>query len=281
MVYKNNNNKTKFAALIFGGLFLFLLFKFYKATSEVEKYKEKYEIESKLKENQFNEILKKYDSLKHFTDTNELIDSKKIDTLTSNSLKIKLNEENSDQNESLIKKEINKLNQLISSDSKKVTELNNKIYANKKILYKLQSLKSKKVKINSDKLSVLNINARGVKIISDKYSKPNNKKIQQIRVCFTVEANEFIRKGNQDFYIQVVNPRNQIISSDNTYLELNNVKLIYSAKVEAYYTQDDMDLCTYVNLEKDKIFKGNYIINIYNGYSKIGSTIFKTDNLSE
>jgi hypothetical protein len=142
-------------------------------------------------------------------------------------------------------------------------------------LSNLESLKQKEIKINADKLSVININARGVKIITDKYSRvSSNVKIQQLRVCFTVEGNEFIKKGEKKFYIQVVNPRNQIISTESTFIELKDVKLIYSAKVEANYTQKDIDICTYVDLEKSKTIKGKYKINVYNEFSKIGTAVF-------
>ncbi|MEQ3662340.1 MAG: hypothetical protein ABNG96_06580, partial [Flavobacterium sp.] len=76
------------------------------------------------------------------------------------------------------------------------------------------------------------------------------------------------------FYIQVVNPRNQIISTESTFIELKDVKLIYSAKVEANYTQKDIDICTYVDLEKSKTIKGKYKINVYNEFSKIGTAVF-------
>ena len=36
----------------------------------------------------------------------------------------------------------------------------------------------------------------------------------------------------------------------------------------------DVDICTYVDLEKNKTIKGDYIINVYNEFSKIGTAIF-------
>lgn len=96
-------------------------------------------------------------------------------------------------------------------------------------------------------------------------------------MCFTLQGNEFIRQGNKDIYIQVVNPKNQIISAEDTSIIFNNIKLVYSAKTEALYNQKDVDVCSYVNLEPNKTIKGKYIINIYNSFSKIGTTIFQYD----
>ncbi|NJM80919.1 MAG: hypothetical protein HC854_17255 [Flavobacterium sp.] len=107
------------------------------------------------------------------------------------------------------------------------------------------------------------------------YSRTNSRKIQQIRVCFTLEGNEFVKYGKKDLYIQILNPKHQIISTENSFVELDDVKLMYSEKTEALYNQKDVDVCAYVDLESKKTIKGKYIINIYNSFTKIGSTIFE------
>jgi hypothetical protein len=268
------NNVLKLSTLILGMLLLFSLFNFYKVTSNFNNFKEKSTLETQLKQIQIDEILTKYDSLQENSLKGDLINVTDIDTIESNVFFNKSNNLiNSDENK--INAEIKELKNAIKIDSKEVVALNKKIFSTRKTLNKLESLKQKEVKFKADKLSVININARGVKIISDKYTRLGDKKIQQLRVCFTVEGNEFIKKGEKKFYIQVVNPRNQIISSESTFIELMDVKLIYSAKVEANYTQKDIDICTYVDLEKDKTIKGKYKINVYNEFSKIGTAIFE------
>ncbi|MEQ3690565.1 MAG: hypothetical protein ABNG98_03505 [Flavobacterium sp.] len=268
------NNVLKLSALILGMLLLFSLFNFYKVTSNFDNFKEKSAVESKLKQSQLDEILEKYDSLKSFTKNN---DASLVNSVNSKENKIVefQNENVNNSDEKAINSQIQILRNTIQNDSKEVVLLNKKISFDKKTLSNLESLKQKEIKINADKLSVININARGVKIITDKYSRvSSNVKIQQLRVCFTVEGNEFIKKGEKKFYIQVVNPRNQIISTESTFIELKDVKLIYSAKVEANYTQKDIDICTYVDLEKSKTIKGKYKINVYNEFSKIGTAVF-------
>jgi hypothetical protein len=76
--------------------------------------------------------------------------------------------------------------------------------------------------------------------------------------------------------VQVVNPKNQIISLGDTSVESDaNVKLQYSASVTTNYQKKDTDVCTYVDLEKNKTIKGKYKINIYHDFVKIGTTIFE------
>ena len=268
------NNVLKLSTLILAMLLFFSLFNFYKVTANFDNFKEKSSEENKLKQSQLDEILFKYDSLKITSTYNA---SSNTDELVRFDTKVLENKKNNvvNSDEKTINTQIRFLKTVIDSDSKQLNILSKKIISNKKTLNNLESLKQKEVKVNAEKLSVINIKARGVKIITDKYTRPSDKKIQQLRVCFTVEGNEFVKKGEKKFYIQVVNPRNQIISSESTFIELTDVKLVYSAKVEANYSQKDIDICTYVDLEKSKTIKGKYKINVYNEFSKIGTAIFE------
>lgn len=268
------NNVLKISTLILVVLLLFSLFNFYKISSNFDAYKEKSSTEFKLKQSQLDEILKKYDSIKSFTinDKSLVVNNlDKIESVVFENKKGKIK----NSSEADINSQINLLKNTIDKNTKEVAFLNKKINSDKKTLGGLESLKQREIRFDADKLSAVNINTRGVKIITDKYGRNNDERIQQLRVCFTLEANEFIRKGEKKFYIQVVNPRNQIISSESTFIELKDVKLMYSAKVEANYNQKDTDICTYVNLEKNKTIKGKYKINVYNEFSKIGTSIFE------
>lgn len=272
MAFKRNN-VVKISTLVLGVFFLFTLFNFYKVKTNFEAFKKKADTESKIRQNQFDEILTKYDSVSLLSISTEFPEDKKeINFITDDSSDD--NFEN-DANQYSLEYQMKKLKLSIVENTNKLEDLTRKINDDKKSLKQLESLKSPEIKIKADKLSAININARGVKILSDIYSKSKGRKIEQIRVCFTVEGNEFVKKGDKKFYIQVVNPKNQIISVESTFIELKDIKLVYSAKVEALYTQKDTDICTYVDLEKNKTIKGKYKINIYNEFSKIGTAIFE------
>ncbi|WP_320813985.1 hypothetical protein [Flavobacterium sp.] len=272
MAFKKNN-VLKLSTLFLVMLLSFSLFNFYKVTSNFDNFKENSSAESKLKQSQLDEILVKYDSLKSFAKSKDIVDLKNVQKSEEEKPAVQRGKfENSDEEE--INSQIKILKNIINNDSKEVVFLEEKINSDRKTLNRLEFLRQKEVKNKANKLSVININAKGVKIITDKYARASDKIIQQLRVCFTVEGNEFIKKGEKKFYIQVVNPRNQIVSFESTFIELKDVKLIYSAKVEANYTQKDIDICTYVDLEKNKTIKGKYKINVYNEFSKIGTAIF-------
>jgi hypothetical protein len=235
----------KISALILMLLSLFLSIKYYKVSDEFDNYIVTSELENKILDSQLTEILHKYDSISF---------KNRVDSIRYND-------------------EIKLANSKFSSFEDSIER-----YVKQKQSFDIKKglVKSdEKTTIKNDKLIALNINAKGVKIYSDNYNS-NDSKIQQLRVCFTLEENNLIASGEKIIYIQVVNPKNQIISSGNTSVEsVKNVKLQYSASVNANYKKYDTDVCTYVNLEQKKTIKGKYTINIYHDFAKIGTSFFE------
>ncbi|MVO09822.1 hypothetical protein GOQ30_11690 [Flavobacterium sp. TP390] len=257
-------------------LVLLLVFGYYNLCAKYDLLVDQSTIESKLLQNQFDEILKKYDSLNLVIEKNEVAEVEKVVVAAQENKKFFLSTSwNINHENKSLENKINLLKSKINEDSDEIIKINTILTQNKKELAQLVSHKKNEYIGRHENLNAINLNARGVKILSDLYSKNREGKIQQIRVCFTLEGNEFVRNGNKQLYVQVVNPKNQIISVKDTHLEANNLKLTYSAKTEAMYSKKDLDVCTYVDLEADKTIKGKYIINVYNSFCKIGSTIFE------
>lgn len=248
------NKITKISILILMLLSLFLGVKFYKVSDDFNKYVESSELENKVLESQLTEILYKYDSVSvkskidslRFEEQIKIIQSR---DLTNNADRVKALEDSI----VLYAKQQQKGNTTVSKSSPGIIKSSSK----------------------TAQLNALNVNAKGVKIYSDAY-KMSEAKIQQLRVCFTLEENQLVTSGNKTIYVQIVNPKNQIISSGDMSVESeSNVKLQYSAALNANYLKKDTDVCTYVDLEKNKTIKGKYKINIYHDFVKIGTTIFE------
>lgn len=253
------NKITKISILVLMLLSLFLSVKYYKISDDFNKYVENSELENKVLESQLTEILHKYDSLSIKT---------KIDSLRFND---QIRFAQSGKNE----KSNSKFNTIEDSIVFYAKQQQNA----KSFVAKLNTVNSNqpiaKASSKIAQLSAMNVNAKGVKIYSDAYNM-SEAKIQQLRVCFTLEENQLVHTGNKTVYIQVVNPKNQIISVGNTSVESDtNVKLQYSASVNANYQRQDTDVCTYVDLEQKKTIRGKYKINIYHNFVKIGTTIFE------
>jgi hypothetical protein len=205
-------------------------------------------------ESQLSEILHKYDSLSEES--------------TKNAQIIALSTESAAQ-----------INQALVSDSmafyaEKATVLRAKIASKNQAISKAKINTSATNPVAENRLSAVNINAKGVKIYSDLY-KSSNSQIQQLRVCYTLQKNEIVKPGAKTLYIQVVNPKNQIISKENSSIENEaGVKLVYSAVSQVNYNKNDTDVCAYVDLIQNKTPKGKYIINVYSEFTKIGSSTF-------
>lgn len=243
-----------------------LIYQLVRNHSVHQEFETKSKLENIALQNQIGEILRKYDSLKAATDANAYTSRPVIG---EDFPKVVF------EDDSKVANKINLLKTSIDKDKNEVVFLTNRISFNTKELNKLSFDDKKRANKKAHYLSAINVNAKGVKILSDLYASSPEKSIQQIRVCFTLENNEFITKGDKNIYIQVVNPKNQIISVNNTSLETGETTLTYSEQVTAYFNQKDTDVCTYVNLEKNKTVKGKYLVNIYADFKKIGSTTFE------
>jgi hypothetical protein len=240
---KNKYTKTSIILLLL--LLSILIFKYFSIANDYENYTKNSELEIQLLESQIDEILTKYDSLG--------VESKNNKTVITNLIK----------EQQKILREQERIGPFYSE-----VEISN-ITPSQKATTKLNSNQNKK------ELSVININTKGVKIFSDFYNK-NNYKIQQLRVCYTLLSNSMETMGVKRIYIQVVNPKNQIISKENSTLEnADGVVLKYSAFSEINFANQDIDACAFVDLEENKTIKGKYIVNIYSDFIKIGSSIFE------
>jgi ABC-type sugar transport system ATPase subunit len=247
------NKITKISIIILMLLLLFFSVNYFKVNLEYAAFKKHSELEIKVLESQLGEILHKYDSLSVVEKNQQLL--------------------------SLAVDSVNQLNSNLTNDSvvfyaRKAQALNAKIATkNQAILNESNNSKSITPAV-VNRLVAININSKGVKIYSNVY-KSNNSQIQQLRVCYTLQKNEIVKSGDKTLYIQVVNPKNQIISKDNSFVENESgIKLQYSAVSVVNYNKNDTDVCAYVDLVQNKSPKGKYIINIYSEFTKIGSSTF-------
>lgn len=181
----------------------------------------------------------------------------------------------------------NLLDQVNISDQKKIAILKKEIKNNKAQLSAIKTKNEKDVSrlshlLNTEtttqfpnhNITISNLSAKGVRVVNKSVRKSEHR-IKQLRVCFSLDENEFIPPGIKKFYIQIVNPRNQIITTSTSYLEKNNEALQFSKEVGADFRNSDLDVCTFVDLEASKVFKGKYLINVYHNFNKIGSTTFE------
>jgi hypothetical protein len=95
-------------------------------------------------------------------------------------------------------------------------------------------------------------------------------RVDDIKVCFTLPENSLAALGVTSFYLQVINPDNNVLGLNKTE-EFDGQKLTYSKKLPFNYKGKELDLCELVNANEDLIIKGRYRINLYNGPIRLSS----------
>ncbi|WP_053972664.1 hypothetical protein [Mangrovimonas sp. ST2L15] len=95
----------------------------------------------------------------------------------------------------------------------------------------------------------------------------------KIRVCFTVAKNKLVQAGEQELYVQVVGPNNQILGV-NEQIQMGEETINYSLVSTFNYENTNLNICEFVEPLNDKFEDGRYKVNVYNDKELISSTEF-------
>lgn len=154
--------------------------------------------------------------------------------------------------------------------------VNNKEKLKNNVQKKLDSNSENYTKVESPKssLTVSSFTAEAVKrvtrkrIIKTKYA--NNAK--QIHVCFTLEDSTFTQEEYKDIYIQILNPKNNIIA-DKGVVNFGKSSLIYTEKLGIDYDNKTKKVCSLIKTDaSDALVKGTYFVSIYHKAVRLGNT---------
>src|SRR5690606_12071603 len=96
----------------------------------------------------------------------------------------------------------------------------------------------------------------------------------KIRVCFTVAKNRLVQAGDQELYVQVIDPKNNTLGL-NQQVSFGEKTLNYSIISKFNYENNNLDVCEFVTSENSKDFeKGRYIVNVFNKKDLISTSEF-------
>lgn len=254
--------------------------KYYDSIEKYKKLQEESKIDKEAYANDLKEILNRYDA--------EL--QKNREFLTSNGVLIKEEIIRRDNYYTVEKKIVpvknvanSYLKKIDSFESlvKKQNEENSELASQLSVLRDKNKELSKKNSENetiiatSKNLTATNVTANGIKIVSNNIIETRRfSATQQIKVCFTLLENKAAVKGNKDVYIQIVNPDGKVVTKNGEVLETKDKLLSYSARTNVYYDNEELDVCVFVDPNRQDIVKGDYELNIYSGINLIGNTIF-------
>nr|WP_321221749.1 hypothetical protein [uncultured Psychroserpens sp.] len=99
------------------------------------------------------------------------------------------------------------------------------------------------------------------------------KRVHSIEVSFILAENSLTEAGEKEIYIQIVNPRNNVVA-DKGSIDFGNSTLIYSEKQVVNYNNDVVEVSIDVDadINEQPLEKGNYYISIFHKDRKLGST---------
>jgi len=140
----------------------------------------------------------------------------------------------------------------------------------------LQNLALEKVVAKGSALKVSGLKTEGVivrnsgKIVNtDRASRAD-----RIRTCFSLNANEIAEKGDRLLFVQVINPKNNVIG-EKAMVNFEDKVLTYSATSNVFYENEALDVCVLINALEADIIPGNYSINVFDGPRLVATSTLK------
>ena len=93
----------------------------------------------------------------------------------------------------------------------------------------------------------------------------------KVRACFTIAPNSIAEKGDKLLYVQVINPKNNLLG-EKKQITFDEGDLTYSAATKVFYENDELDVCILVNAAEEDLIEGRYVINVFDGAQMISTS---------
>ena len=92
----------------------------------------------------------------------------------------------------------------------------------------------------------------------------------KVRACFTLAPNSIAEKGDKLLFVQVINPKNNLLG-DGKSIVFDEKVLNYSASTMVFYENDELDVCILVNATEEDLIEGRYVINVFDGQNQVAT----------
>jgi flagellar basal body-associated protein FliL len=105
------------------------------------------------------------------------------------------------------------------------------------------------------------------------------RRVDLIRVCYSLAANKFTPAGKRDVYVRIAQPDNMILvaglGDDYSFMYKGNV-MQYSMTREVDYQNEEIEICAnWINRDtKEPMMTGTYVVTIFADDNEIGQTSF-------
>lgn len=166
---------------------------------------------------------------------------------------------------------LNAMNQQLIAENVKVKE---EATTAKKVVKELEQ-KTEELSSQVEKGSIIKVRNVVAMAVSRKGNEVTRaRRVEKIRVCFTLSENAIAKAGVRDAYIRILGPDQFILAKAETDLfDFNGEKIVFSAKREVDYQNQDVDLCIYYD-NKGDLVAGKYQATVYLDGNLVGSSEF-------
>ena len=166
---------------------------------------------------------------------------------------------------------LNTLNQTLIAENVKVREESSMTkMANKELSTKNEELSTKVQKgsiIKARDIVSTPINSRGKEVT-------RARRVEKIKVCFTLVENDIAQPGLRDAFIRITGPDKFVLAkSEADQFEFQGEKIVFSAKREVDYQNKDVDLCIFYD-NKGDLLAGSYDVTVFIDGMQIGQSQF-------
>lgn len=100
------------------------------------------------------------------------------------------------------------------------------------------------------------------------------RRANKIKVCYSVAKNTLVQPGDQELYVQIIDPKNNILGA-NEQLQFGDETLNYSIVSKFNYEGKNLNICEFIGTKgKEPFEKGSYKVNVFNSNERIAGHIF-------
>lgn len=105
------------------------------------------------------------------------------------------------------------------------------------------------------------------------------KRVDKIRVCFTVAKNSLVDAGDKELYVQVIDPKNNVIgANEQITFETEDGEeaktLNYSVVSKFNYENRNLNVCEFVTGTDKGFEEGKYTVNVFNQNNLVSTSEF-------
>ena len=164
---------------------------------------------------------------------------------------------------------LNQRNEELTQENRQYRKQYSNIQSEYKQLEKQKAALDEKVEIasqlESSGLVALGLNSKGK-------STSKSKKVEKIKVCFTILKNLTANVGEKDVYVRILRPDESLLmKSAGDKFDYEGSQINYSASRKIEYGGKNLEVCVFYDSEEGELMPGEYLIHVFVDGNNVGS----------